>query len=357
MTEFEEIAHTGGKITFIHDPQHGTSIQLEHSRPLPAAVFQVCITLDGQIIDYIPFGGMGQGSFYPQPSVLAFLISDSEGMFGQKCPVCASYFRTSVLSRITACPYCGLRNRGVAFLTSNQIQFLTNFFNTFMAAHKEAKSIEVNLDEMVDALSNNIHSWVYKEERQQSQHKCKSCRCRYDILGHYALCPACATSNYLTIFEGALGKLLTNVEEIAKAGEVIPGDLLTKAFTEFEALGNSVRTQLLRLPATEKRKSDIAKLNFQRIIETSDSLEKWFAFKLLKDLSQEEVEFIRIMVNRRHILVHNAGRVDQRYLDITNDKTFKLNEVIKVMAGETRKTVGLLSRCGSNLVSDWQSIK
>ena len=63
------------------------------------------------------------------------------------------------------------------------------------------------------------------------------------------------------------------------------------------------------------------------------------------------------MVNRRHILVHNAGRVDQRYLDITNDKTFKLNEVIKVMAGETRKTVGLLSRCGSNLVSDWQSIK
>jgi hypothetical protein len=90
----------------------------------------------------------------------------------------------------------------------------------------------------------------------------------------------------LTIFEGALGKLITNVEEIAKAGEVIPGDLLTKAFTEFEALGNSVRTQLLRLPATEKRKSDIAKLNFQRIIETSDSLGKLFAFKLLKDFSR-----------------------------------------------------------------------
>ena len=145
--------------------------------------------------------------------------------------------------------------------------------------------------------------------RQQSQHKCKSCRCKYDILGHCGLCPACGKSNYLEVFDKAFGELTASVDEAAKTSEVMPGSLLTRAFSEFEALGNTVRTQLTRVPATEKKKNEISKLNFQRIREAADFLDKWFALRLFKDLSHEEIEFIAIIVNRRHLLIHNAGRV------------------------------------------------
>jgi hypothetical protein len=61
MHEFEEIAHTGGKLTFIHESEGGLSVRLEHSTPLPATVFQVCINMDGQIVDYVAIGGIGGG--------------------------------------------------------------------------------------------------------------------------------------------------------------------------------------------------------------------------------------------------------------------------------------------------------
>lgn len=164
-TEFEEIAHTGGRLTFIHEEGGGLSVKLEHSRPSPATVFQVCIALDGQIVDYVAIGGIGSPSFYPQPSILAYLISDREGKFGQKCKSCDSYFRTSVPSRRTVCPYCGDRKHGITFLTQNQMQFLTKYFNTYVEASQKGKTVTVDLDEMVDALTHNSQSWVYNTGR------------------------------------------------------------------------------------------------------------------------------------------------------------------------------------------------
>lgn len=131
MGQLEEITHTGGKLTFIYE-NGSISVRFEHNSPIPATAFQVCISPNGEVVDFVAFSGEGGPSFYPQPSVLAILLSDREGMFGQVCRTCQSYFRTSVLARTTTCPYCGFRNHGRAFLTDNQLKYLANFFDTYV---------------------------------------------------------------------------------------------------------------------------------------------------------------------------------------------------------------------------------
>ncbi len=319
--------------------------------------FRCASTWTGQIVDYVAIGGIGGASFYPQPSVLAYLISDREGMFGQKCKACESYFRCSTLSRTTICPYCGDHKHGVVFLTANQLQFLTKYFNTYMEALEKAQTATVDLDQMLNGLSNNTHSWVYKEEVQQSLHRCNLCRCRYDVLGRYALCPSCGTPNYLSSYEKALSELKAHLSASSVHSGDIPGELFAKAFTEYEALGNCVRTQLLRIPATDRRKAEVRRINFQRISEAAEQLERFFAIRVNDNLSAEDIAFIHLMVNRRHLFIHNAGHVDEKYLEITNDTTVKLNETIKINLEQAIKVVDLLRTCGRNLMKDWQSIK
>ncbi|MHC4270209.1 MAG: hypothetical protein ACYSTS_17340, partial [Planctomycetota bacterium] len=106
MEEFEEIAHSGGKIEFLNDPVKGTSIRFTHSSPWPFSAFQVCVSFDGKILDTVPVGGMGSSIPipYPKPSILAFVISDRQGLFGRQCPKCNTYFRSDIEGQTNFCP-------------------------------------------------------------------------------------------------------------------------------------------------------------------------------------------------------------------------------------------------------------
>lgn len=354
MASFEEIAHTGGKLTFIYE-NNTIAVRFVHSSPIPATAFQVCISPEGEVVDFVAFSGEGGRSFYPQPSILAILLSDREGMFGQKCRSCDSYFRTSVLSRTTTCPYCGFRNHGRVFLTENQLKYLTSFFNTYIDVQNERLTKEVDLDKMIDQLPNNTQAWVYKEESQQSKTRCSSCRCVYDVLGRYALCPVCALPNYESSFQNGL-----EVVRVALAAAPdhldLPGETFSRSFTEYEALANAVRRQLLRLPMTPRRRKDIEKINFQRLLEAFQSLDQYFGFRVTDGLSEDDLGFLKVAVNRRHILIHEAGRVDERYLQQTGDASVRLNETLHVNMDDATRTLALLWKCGTNLLSEWRSM-
>ena len=362
MDEFEEIAHTGGTITFIHDPKRGTAIELKHSNPWKVVIYQVCVSFDGEILEFVPPGGIGAVIPYPQPSILAFLISDREGLFGQHCPECKSYFRSDCIGGNTTCPYCLHAENGIEFLTENQAQFIGTFCNTFIEAHQNGKTIEVDLNELIDGLPSNKPGWVYSEERQQSKYNCISCKATYDILGEYGTCPCCGETNYREVIESKLDLL---DQEFAEANEAVEDrhdrevewEKLTRCISEFEALANSVRKSLLSLPLTPKRRSDISQLSFQRILNAADRLKEWFEIDILKDVSKDDQAFLKKMFNRRHIFTHNAGKVDQEYIDNTGDTSVRLNQTIRFQSREIRRLLPLVRQCATNLMDGLSSIE
>ena len=60
------------------------------------AMYMVAVSMDGtHLLDTVPAVGIGGTAVYPQPSVVAYVQWDEQGMWGRNCPACERYFRTT----------------------------------------------------------------------------------------------------------------------------------------------------------------------------------------------------------------------------------------------------------------------
>jgi uncharacterized Zn finger protein (UPF0148 family) len=362
MAEFQEIAHSGGKLELLFQEPDSVALQFSSGTAGGMGLFQVGVSLDGKILEYWPIRGMDMREPEPPSSMVpAFIISDRERLYGRTCPKCRSYFRTSSPGKIGICPYCAHRDRNIAFTTKNQLQFINKIRESFIAAFKEKHSITIDLDKLADELPENRPAWVYSEERQQNAFQCPNCKTNYDILGEYAGCPNCGKRNSLQVFERRVTEVeqqftKADAELTVRHEREVEWEKLTRCISDFEAMARDIQSQLLLLPATPKRKKDIESLSFQSILKANDCLREWFGFEMLFHFSDEDKIFLNRMFNRRHILIHNGGRIDQKYLDNTGDTSVRLNQQIVVRSSEIRRLIPLLKKCAEYLFQGFESI-
>jgi hypothetical protein len=58
------------------------------------------------------------------------------------------------------------------------------------------------------------------------------------------------------------------------------------------------------------------------------------------------------MVQKRHILIHNGGVVDEEYLRLAGDTTVRLDERIRIKSNEAKRLLTLVSEMASNLLDN-----
>src|SRR5688500_14831575 len=108
MTEFKQsVPHTGGVLTI---RKQGTRYQLSyhHINPHAAGLVQL-VAAGGKPVGSFPISGVDLSGDDPaEREILTVLPTDSEGMYGRRCPTCTSYFRTSH-PFTEVCPYCPAR--------------------------------------------------------------------------------------------------------------------------------------------------------------------------------------------------------------------------------------------------------
>lgn len=356
--EFQEIYLSGGRIEFKKEQNGSVSPTYEGSDPLPVRVFQVCVSYIGKIIDTVPF----QAIYYPQPSLIVLVLSDQHGMFGRHCPKCNSYYRTDVCPGDRYCVYCGFSAKSVNFLTQNQIKYIGAFCNSLIKASVGDNDIILDLDKLKTELPQNKPEWLYSEESQQNSYHCPKCRTKFDILGEYGLCPCCAKPNLEMVFDKKMQELQSQFEVTDKnitdrqKREAEWSNLLIRCVSEFESMANQVRKYLLLFPATPVRKQSLSSVSFQSILNVNEKLKEWYSIEFLEGAKNVDKDFLKIMFNRRHIFTHNAGRVDQEYIDNTDDTSVKLNQLIHVRSNEIKRLIPLVSQSGKRLIQGFESI-
>jgi DNA-directed RNA polymerase subunit RPC12/RpoP len=357
MAEFEEIAHAGGKVEFVNESGQ-LSTSFTHSKPLPVAVFQICVSYQGRLLDVVPIGAINV--VYPQPSILVLIISDTREMFGRTCFECKSYFRANYCGKVMHCPYCGYTGNNVTFTTANQMQYIAAFCRAFMQAATGQHSVVIDLDSLINELPDNKTPWTYSEQEQQNYFRCAKCSTRYDILGEYGACPGCGKRNAEEVINGKLAKLRKEIEQAkedsGRSDPEMDWEKLIRSVSEFEAMANNLRIDLLRLPATRKRKADLRHLNFENIVKASEYINQWFGFDILKDIDSESRTFLNIMFSRRHVFAHNAGRIDQKYLHETGETSVKMNQLIRLKKSELGRLLPLIKQVATNLINGVESI-
>lgn len=112
IKEFEDIPHSGGKITF-HNGQH----RYEMRNPYPLKIYELIFSLNGCLLGRSNLKDSAQD---PSPSVALMIMSDKEGFFGFSCPKCNKYFRSNLPYEETFCTYCLYFGNSLEFLTDNQ---------------------------------------------------------------------------------------------------------------------------------------------------------------------------------------------------------------------------------------------
>ncbi len=258
MSEFKDkIPTAGGKVEFLYDSASGRIAQ-RISGSGPWATSFVAVSLDGRhLLATVAPCGLGGTMVYPQPSVLAFMQSDEQGMWGRNCPYCKKYFRTTHIMDVTHCPYCSQAAPDLAFTSKEQQTYLTAFYDTFARAYLEQRSTSLDMADIRDLTA----AWHYSEERQQFHFTCQTdaCQTQTDILGGYGYCPRCGRTNARKLFSEFVDKELARLDEIKSTvldrheRETVWKQMTVDALSRFEALAKHLRRKLLSYPMTAKR--------------------------------------------------------------------------------------------------------
>lgn len=364
MEDFAEIEPSGFKIEFTPHQNGGCVVSMEPSglQGLPrygcVRILSVVVNNNGVVLEF----QSGWNSPYLRTHA-TYLVTDREGLLGRLCPVCKCYFRTNCFSKFLFCPYCAHRAENGAFTTENQRQFMYLCVKACHEAMMKKVKTTFDLGEAVKELQHNKPAWVCSEENQQHSFSCEKCRVVVNILGEYGNCSSCGSRNYTSVFDSKMQLLErqflekdTSVKEPQRRAEEWKS-LLTRCVSEFESLANDMRKQLLRIPATKKRKEDFVGLSFQRILKAHECLKNWYGIEILGGFADDDSVFLNKMFNRRHLVIHTGSRVDDEYLKNTNDASVRLNQVIRIDSNEIRRLIPLTNRAGKNLIHGYDSIQ
>lgn len=89
-------------------------------------------------------------------------------------------------------------------------------------------------------------------------------------------------------------------------------------------------------------------MSFQKPFDVDEKLKEWFDISLFRwagnnripqrEMSLTEIEFVKKMVLKRHVLTHTAI-VDQEYLDKSGDTSMRLGERMTIRSNEVKRFI------------------
>jgi hypothetical protein len=295
---------------------------------------------------------------------------DEDGLIGRECPApgCESYFKIQPGTGLKGetlpchCPYCGHTAGQDKFFTKAQVQFAKSVvLNQVTAALlKDLKSLEFNhrprgsfgigISMKVTGQPTTIRH--YREKQLETEVVCKQCTLRYMIYGVFGFCPDCGEHNSLQILDKNLELVLKMLDMASSAeGEMLNRmveNSLEDCVSAFDGFGREV-CRLHANKATDPAKAE--RVSFQNLQGAKDNLNTLFNVDLTAGLSHEEWEGAVRGFQKRHLLSHTMGVVDDDYIRKSGDVQAVTGRKISIDADEVRELiqiVGKLARHVSN---------
>lgn len=263
------------------------------------------------------------------------LPPDADGYTGRECPHCKSYFKIvfgTGLKGITHafCPYCGHKDDASAFNTEEQIEYVKSIAFKYIADElfRSFKTLEgryprqrsfINLEIKVERGS-PVRIAHYTEKDLETRLICDTCTLSYAVYGVFAFCPDCGQHNSLQMLNSNLAivdKMLTMTETVeADVREALLESCLGKIVSVVDGYGREL------CAVYSKKASDPAKaarVSFQNIVAAQSHINTHFGFDMASALSGDEWQGIIRLFQKRHLLAHKAGEVDDEYITKAND--------------------------------------
>jgi len=290
---------------------------------------------------------------------------DEDRFTGRECPVkeCEGYFKIENGTGLTGenlpchCPYCGNSDSPDKFFTKEQLEYATSVAinETTGAFLRDLKELEfeikprgmfgIGVSLKVSGNPEPIH--YYREKNLETEIVCDRCTLRYAIYGVFAFCPDCGAHNSLQILQKNLDLCLKELDWATQLDRVqsdrLIGDALENAVSSFDGFG----LETCRIAAIASGSlAKIDRLSFQNLSVARERVKSIFDFDFGKTVSEREWELACRCFQKRHLLAHKMGVVDDAYMNSTNDPFSQVGRKVSISADEVKALIQALRELG-----------
>ena len=300
---------------------------------------------------------------------------DEEGFIGRECPKCRGYFKIVVGTGLKQeglpchCPYCGHMAEHHRFVTEDQIEYarsvarrkVSDAFRRDLKAlefsHKPSRrsGIEISL-KVKHGQTIPIHR--YKESQLETEIICTNCTLRYSVYGVFAFCPDCAQHNSLDILNANMDLVrkilgLARSQDQRELSEKLIKSALGECISAFDGFGR----EICRVYGAYARGSiDVGRVSFQNLLRSRKQILTAFEIDIAGSLNEERWNEVVNLFQKRHVIAHRMGVVDQQYVNLTGDERIKVGRKIVVDVSEAEELTENLSVIAEQMLTQFKHV-
>jgi hypothetical protein len=291
---------------------------------------------------------------------------DEKGMMGRECPKCELIFKIRPGTGLKGkdlpcrCAYCGHVANHDQFWTKEQIEYaksvaLHEFVDQF---HDELKKLEFDhpprgpfgIGISLKLTTQTYPLRYYHEPKLETDVVCERCTLVYAIYGAFAFCPDCGSHNSFTI----LCKNLELAEKmLALAGtqepdfaEHLVGDALENVVSALDGFGREI-CKVATSKATNPAGAE--EVRFQNLVGARGRIQKLFGFDLTTFVPMLDWEFACRCFQKRHLLAHKMGVIDDNYVQATKDPAAVVGRKVHISPDEVKRLIDVVRQLGERL--------
>jgi hypothetical protein len=304
----------------------------------------------------------------PRNTISVKIPTDEKGLVGRECPKrdCGKHFKlkpgTGLKGDVPChCPYCGFIGNSDDFWTPDQKAYAEAVAMDYASRelHRMLKECEfdykprgpfgIGVSMKVTGAPQRFHHW-YGEKQLETDVVCEQCTLVYAIYGAFAFCPDCGSHNSLTILRKNLeiaAKLLTLAgTQEREVAEHLVGDALENIVSAFDGFGR----EICRVAAQKATKpSDAEDVRFQNLPGARGRMQKLFGFDLMSFVSAHDWDFACRCFQKRHLLAHKMGVIDDGYVQAAHDPAAVVGRKIQIQPDEVKRLTEVMRQLGERL--------
>ena len=262
---------------------------------------------------------------------------------------------------------CGKSDLAENFWTKEQIKIATeqgeNYISGTVGNALKRDAREFNIRQKANSLikismayEGNIYLRplvpIEAKEEMQLKVQCEKCNANFAVIGSAFFCPCCGYSSVLRIFSDSIRKIDSKIKHLDRIVQTVgefdkdEAELTRRSLLESCISDGVVSFQRVMEELFKNKYPDIIiPLNtFQNIDLGSNLCNKKLGVGYSHYLSEDELSKMNVYFQRRHILAHKDGMVDQRYIDKCGDTSYAVGQRLVIKKEDVESFVSIIKK-------------
>lgn len=307
---------------------------------------------------------------------------DADGYIDRECPddnclfefkVCGEDWKNLFKEESVFCPMCRHEASSQSWFTTAQVNEgreksrayivgqLNNAFRKDAQNFNSKQSHNSFLKLTMDFKGKKGEDYIVplsSKDEMQLKIQCKECNARYAVIGSAFFCPCCGHNSAEETFDNSVKKIEVKISSLNTIRKSLlenigkdEAEIACRSMIE-SGLNDCVVALQRFCEVTFAAKAPEIRVRFnafQNIEAGSEYWERAIGEGYSDWISQDELRLLKVFFQRRHLLSHREGMVDQKYIDNSGDLSYSVGQRIVVKPDDVNMCLGIILKLVNSL--------